>query len=132
MAARLSLLWQVTPTGDLVATYTNSGATFTIGYTEPTLLQNGQPLTNLTGTNLYWKLDAGTETKILISASKPQGGGAITRDITVPVAPGQKATLNVAATGVNSYGESVRAAAARIVDRLAEVAPEAPTALTIS
>lgn len=132
MAARLSLFLQAMPTGDLMATYTGSGATFTIQYTEPTLLQNGQPLANLTGTNLYWKLDTGAETKLVVPATKPQGGGAVSRDLTVPVGPGAKATLAVAATGVNSYGESVRTTAAQIVDRLAEVAPGAPTALTIS
>lgn len=82
--------------------------TATVTYTEPTVTVSGTPLTNLTETHIYWKQDAGAEAKVVVPASKPQGGGAITQTATY-VSPGPCAStiVSVQATAFNTI-ESVR------------------------
>jgi len=112
------------------------GTTPLIGYTEPTTYTTGSPITDLKETHIYWKIGTGTETTVIVPASKASGGGAITNSvILMPILPCQSGTINVAVSAVSvSGGEGARAnATPLLVDRTKELAcviPSAPTGVT--
>jgi hypothetical protein len=66
-----------------------SGCTWRSSYTEPSMLTNGQPLTDLMSCTLTYttSIDAAPDLAaktFVVPASKPQGGGAISQDFTDP------------------------------------------------
>ena len=131
----LVLLTFATPA--LAFTASPNGTTPTITYTEPTTVVGGvpTPITDLSSTRIYWKIDTGTETMVTVPASKPTGGGVIVNSsILLPILACQKGTVNVAVTAVNGGGESARAVATPlVVDRTKEAScvPAAPTNFTV-
>lgn len=92
----------------LVLPAVTQAGTATATYTEPTTAIDGSPLSDLTQTTLYWKQDAGAEQKLVVPATKPQGGGAITKTFAY-VSPGPCAstTLSAQVTASNAK-ESTR------------------------
>lgn len=58
-----------------------------VTYTEPTQNQAGNSLTNLKETSIYYRIDGGLEQTLKVPASSLSGGGAISRNITIPDPP---------------------------------------------
>jgi hypothetical protein len=122
--------------GPAVAFTTSAtGATPTINYVEPTAYTSGLPITDLTGTRIYWRIGTGPETMVPVLPSKATGGGVITfNSILMPILPCTTGTINVAitATVASSPTESARLLAAPLfVDRTKEATctiPAPPTA----
>ena len=118
----------------LAQAYTESptGVTFTVAYTEPTANVAGGP-PNLTQTTIYYKLNAGAESSLVVPASAPAGGGAVSRLVTLPILPGQVGTISVQATATNSAGQSARTPiAAKTADRSGQAVDMPPTGLTVN
>ena len=114
--------------------YTESptGVTFTVAYTEPTANIAGGP-PNLTQTTIYYKLNTGAESSLVVPASAPAGGAAVSRLVTVPILPGQVGTISVQATATNSAGQSARTPiAAKTADRSGQAVDMPPTGLTVN
>jgi len=88
-----------------------AATTVTVTYTEPSQTVGGSPITNLKETAIFWKQDAKAEVKLVIPASKPAGGGAVSRVITVADPPVcGLTTITVSATATATTGdESARA-----------------------
>ena len=109
-----------------------TGCTWTVSWTEPTLLQGGGALTNLTKTTLTMTVGAGTPVTLDVAATKATGGGAVSA--TSPkalIAPGSKAAVTFTVTATNPYGTSPASPAdAFTKDRSAELPPAALTAPT--
>jgi len=116
---------------------TAMAATVTVTYTEPAQTVSGSPITNLKETAIFWKQDAKAEVKIVVPASKPTGGGAVSRVITIADPPVcGLTTVVVSATASDTAGnESARAtpvSATRDNSKTAECAKaKPPTNLTI-
>jgi hypothetical protein len=89
--------------------------TATITYTEPSVNQAGNPLTNLKETTIYWKQDGGAEQAVKVPAVLPTGAGVITKVITIAdptVCGSTTVTVQVTASNTNVTNfESVRSAA---------------------
>ena len=106
--------------------FTVTGAVITATYTEPTTNADATPLADLAKTNVYYQLPGGIPVKGPdVAASRPQGGGAITTQVTVPVVAGQDVLVTFWATATDTGGnESARSAEVqRRIDRLAPAAP---------
>lgn len=92
-----------------------AATTLTVQYTEPSVNQAGNPLTNLKETTIYYKQDAGVEQVVKVPASKPAGGGAISRVITVndpALCATTTITVQASASNTNTTGfESPRTGA---------------------
>lgn len=115
----------------------HAATTVTVSYIEPSQMVSGDPITNLKEIVLYLKQDNGVEQKIVMPATKPSGGGAVTKTIPVNDPPFCKTTTIVAhATAVNTVGnESARAGPASVTK--SAVTPDCgkskePTNLTIT
>ena len=109
-----------------------TGCTWTVNWTEPTLLQGGGALTNLTKTTLTMTVGAGTPVTLDVAATKATGGGAVsTTSPKALIAPGAKATITFTVTATNPYGTSTPSPADTFQkDRSAELPPAALTAPT--
>ena len=106
--------------------FTVTGASVTATYTEPSTNADATLLSDLSKTNIYYQLPGGTPVKGPdVAASRPQGGGAITTQVTVPVVAGQDVLVTFWATATDTGGnESARSAEVqRRIDRLAPAAP---------
>jgi len=106
--------------------FTATGTILTVTYTEPTQNTDGTPLDDLAKTNVYYQVGTAAEVKGPdVPASQPAGGGAISTQITVAIAAGQRATVTVRATATDSSGnESAKSAAiTKTVDRLPPMPP---------
>lgn len=106
--------------------FTVTGASVTATYTEPTTNADATPLTDLAKTNVYYQLPGGTPVKGPdVPASRPQGGGAISTQVTVPVIAGQDVLVTFWATATDTAAnESARSTEVqRRIDRLAPGAP---------
>ena len=118
----------------LAQAYTESptGVTFTVAYTEPTANVAGGP-PNLTQTTIYYKLNAGAESSLVVPASAPAGGGAVSRLVTLPILPGQVGTISAQATATNSAGQSARTPiVTKTADRSGQAVDMPPTGLTVN
>ena len=106
--------------------FTVTGASVTATYMEPTANADATPLTDLAKTNVYYQVPASTPVKGPdVAATRPQGGGVITTQVTVPVVAGQDMTVTFWATATDTAGnESARSTEVqRRIDRLAPAAP---------
>lgn len=105
--------------------------TGTSAYTEPTMTEAGTALTALANTTIYWKQDAGLEQKIVVPATTPAGGGAISHTFTY-VSPGACAstTVSTQVTASNAK-ESVRSPVLSVT-KAGTPPPGDPTCLTPS
>ena len=112
-------------------TCTAAACTWIMTWVEPSTVQGGGALTNLTKTTLYIQVGAGAATAFDVPATKPGGGGTVTQQVSVPVAVGQKANIQAWATATNTYGASPNSAIdAWTKDRTSEYPPAAPGAPT--
>ena len=112
-------------------TCTATGCTFTVAYTEPTTNTAGGP-PMLTSTTIAYTVAGGPEKTVLVPASSTNGGGAISRQITEPILPGQVSLVSAQAFATNPAGNSARTPAATLtINRAGEVVDTAPTGLTI-
>ena len=106
--------------------FTVTGASVTATYTEPTTNADLTLLTDLAKTNVYYQLPGGVPVKGPdVAASRPQGGGAISTQVTVPIVAGQDVVVTFWATATDtSANESARSTEVqRRIDRLAPGAP---------
>jgi len=107
-------------------TLTESGATLTLEYDEPTTdddLEQLHPLLiDLDHTNIYIDDTLNQE----IPATSNAGGGHITATLTVPVLSGQIKTIKVHATAVDTSGNESDPSTVitKIIDRLAPSPPQ--------
>lgn len=128
MLSGIMLVATVAPVGAWTGSPTET--TFTVIYTEPSTNVAGGP-PQLIKTTIYYKLDAGTESVLVVTASSPAGGQVVTRQISLPLPPGRVGTATARVTASNPAGESAPLTATRMADRSAEVVPNAPSGLTI-
>ena len=106
--------------------FTVTGAVVTASYTEPTTNADATPLTDLAKTNVYYQLPGGTPVKGAdVPASRPQGGGVISTQVTVPVTAGQDVVVTFWATATDQQkNESEPSKSVQVrIDRLAPGAP---------
>ena len=113
-------------------------ATATISYIEPATFVNGAPLTDLKEVELAWKQDNGAEVLLRVPATKPSGGGTVSKTITFADPPVcGTTTVSVTAVAVNLAGarseKAGPATTVRDVSKLPDcVKPKFPTGLTIT
>jgi hypothetical protein len=132
LVAALAVL-ALAPMAEAYVTLPN-GVNPIVKYTEPTTNSDASALTNLKETRIYWKLDAGPETMVIVPAAVATGGQAKTiSNILAPVLACQNQILSVQVTAVNTANvEGARSAVATLpVDRRAECSPNMPSALTV-
>ncbi|HYM58158.1 MAG TPA: hypothetical protein VES79_09350 [Solirubrobacteraceae bacterium] len=80
--------------------------THAVDYQEPTTKADGTPLQDLASIRLYWRVDGGPETVVMLPVSSPKGGVLRRFSLTVPATSG---TLSVTVTAVDASGkESAR------------------------
>jgi hypothetical protein len=99
-----------------------SGCTWNSGYTEPSTLTNGQPLTDLTGCTASYTVSvdgatAGAPKTFAIAASKPQGGGVISANNTdaTMAAPHTYRVTETVACNSTAFGTGVPGAPATLL-----------------
>lgn len=102
-------------------------------YTEPSISQDGQPLTDLAYTELEYRIGA-SPVEVLEPrqlATSPNGGGQIASKFTVPAPTGVVTTLtfNVFAVDLAGNRSPLSADVVVVIDR---VGPAAPTGFTIA
>jgi len=111
---------------------TPTGVDVTVSYVEPTAVENGGPLTNLTKTTIYWKLDAGAETAVDVLAALGTGGAAVTQSVAVPLAACTAGTVTAQVTASNAFGESARTPAVTLaVARVQGCRPASPSGVGV-
>lgn len=99
--------------------------TVRVEYDEPTTNTDGSLLNDLLKTVMIWKIGSGIETSVDVSATRPQGGGHIIRNINVTVAPNQRGLLSVQLIAVDtSNTPSARSASVTLdIDRKPPAVP---------
>jgi hypothetical protein len=85
-------------------TCTGTTCTYTAAGTEPTTKVGGAPLDNLKQIVLTPKLNGAVQAPITIPATKPSGGGAFTKGLTITPTPCAITTLSVDAQAENTLG----------------------------
>lgn len=85
-------------------TCTGTTCTYTAAGTEPTAKVGGAVLDNLKQIVLTPKLNGVTQAPIVIPATKPQGGGAFTRNLTITPTACAVTTLSVDMQAENTVG----------------------------
>lgn len=111
---------------------TPTGAVVTVSYTEPTTNTDNSPLNDLAKTTIHWREcpTAGpcsaAYTQVDVPASALAGGGAISKDITVPVPPGVERNIEVFATATDTSG-NLSPESAHVVKRVDRLSPKAPS-----
>lgn len=119
-------------------TCTTTGCTFNALYTEPTTVQTGAPLTNLTSCTVSYTTAQnggipGPAKTVVVPASSPNGGGAINRPITdASLLPGHNYAVvaRVACTNPSGTGPQGAASVPLPISRAGEV-PPAGTPVTL-
>jgi len=111
--------------------FTPTGSVITVSYTEPTQNTDGTGLNDLAKTTINWRVCPVTGacnavyTKVDVAASVLAGGGTISRDVTVPVTPGQEVNVEVFATATDLSG-NVSPESTHVVKRVDRLSPKAP------
>ena len=111
----------------LAIDFTVTGATLTVGYTEPTTNEDGSTLTDLDHTNVYVKVGNGAFVKgANIPASKATGGGVISTPVNVTAPAHATTTVSLYATATDTIGnESVPSVTVtKSIDRLSPASPQ--------
>ncbi len=106
--------------------FTASGTILTVTYIEPTLNTDSTPLTDLLRTNVYYSLNGAADINVVaVPASRATGGGAITTQVTIPIAVGQSAAVTIRATATDTSGnESAKSVSvSKTIDRLSPMPP---------
>lgn len=85
-------------------TCTGTTCTYTAAGTEPTTKVGGAALDNLKQIVLTPKLNGVTQAPVVIPATKPQGGGAFTRNLTITPTACAVTTLSVDMQAENTVG----------------------------
>lgn len=102
-------------------------------YTEPVVDANGQPLTDLAFTTLYYEVQGTTNVVKVqqVPATSPNGGGVIPVTVVVPLASGQTADFVFWVTATSIGGlEGPQTPFTMHLTRA--VAPGAPTGFTLA
>lgn len=103
----------------------NSG-TFTVTATEPTVNEDGTPLTDLDHTTLYYQIDDGEWVFITdIPASSPNGGGNISHTLTIDVPVGSEVSVRAVGTSSDQVGNTSEAAYSDTI-RIDKLSPGSP------
>lgn len=87
-------------------TVTHPNTTFHVQYVEPNIQANGEPISTLSHTTIFIDTGSGSREYAKRTASSPKGGKTVDQEITVPLSPGQSATVKVCVTATNAAGES--------------------------
>ena len=87
-----------------------TSCTWAVSWTEPSVDVNGAALSNLTNTTLYWQIGSGTVTSIVVPATKPAGGGAVSTKVKILVVPQSSVTWKCWTTGTNPGGTGAASA----------------------
>lgn len=119
-------------------TCTPIDCTFVVKYNEPTTVGTGAPLNNLTSTTITYTIGVdggapGAPKTVVVPASSPNGGGAITRNVTdATLLPGHNYINSVTVLATNPAGSSPASPAATLpIPRAGEVPPAAMPAPTL-
>ena len=111
----------------LSAAVTVVGATVTMTWTEPTLNEDGSPLTDLDVTVGTYQVPNGTE--IICDADQPAtdptGGGSVSVTCTVPISPQTEQDVEFRAYAIDAVGNSTTIPA-NLTIRIDNLAPAAP------
>jgi hypothetical protein len=75
-----------------------------ISYEEPTTTADGQPLTNLAKTTIYYDLGKGLVKYKEIVASDSNGGGKVTEKINLPEKNEESVNVTICVTATNTHG----------------------------
>jgi len=126
------------PTAAAAFTCTPTDCTFIVKYTEPTTVVTGAPLNNLTSTTITYTitvdgLTPGPVKTVVVPASSPNGGGAITRNVPDTIlVPGHNYVISATVLATNPSGNSPSSPAATLpIPRAGEVPPGGMPAPTL-
>jgi len=113
-------------TDSFAINFTVTGTNVESSYTEPTVNEDGSPLSDLAKTTIYYDLGAGQVKALDVPASSPTGGGQISQTVTVPIVSGQEANVKFWATATDTSGnESAPSNSVTVrIDRLAPGPPQ--------
>jgi len=96
-------------------------STVTVEYTEPTTVQGGGAITDLTKTSIYYQLPGAAQVKQTdVTASAATGGGLVQQTFSIPVHVRQKKAVTFSATATNPAGESAPLSTVETIDRTPE------------
>ena|SRR3990167_6301034 len=104
-----------------------SGTQVTVSYAEPTKDLDGSPLEDLLQTEVYYQVEGSTVAVLGkgIAASKPQGGGGVQTNITIPVAQGEEKTVQVFGAARDTSG-NISQATSKVPVRIDRMPPAPP------
>lgn len=105
--------------------FVQTGAVMTANYQEPATNEDGSPITDLALTSIYYDMGQGPVKAAEVPASAPTGGGTVTHDIEVPVAPKQEVNVTFWITATDGSGNE-SAHGNDVVVRIDRLAPAPP------
>jgi hypothetical protein len=130
LIAAAALVLAVAPAAEAID-FTPTGSVITVTYTEPTQNTDNSSVNDLAKTTISWRVCptagacTGAFTTVDVPASALTGGGAISRDVTVPVAPGVERNVEIFATATDTSG-NLSPETPHIVKRVDRLSPKAP------
>lgn len=102
-------------------TAVQTGSQVEVKYKEPTTNKDGTPLTDLGFTTIYYDVGAGEVVASTVTATDVNGGGNITRIITIPNVP---ANVDVWATASDLGTKASDKSVIIVIDNMPPSAPE--------
>ncbi len=78
--------------------------TFSVTYREPETQVNGERLQTLSHITLYLDDGRGAEEYTKVDATNRSGGREVSREVTIPLQPGERRTFTICANATNSAG----------------------------
>ena len=78
--------------------------TVRVSYTEPSVTLDGNALTSLAKTSIYYDFGNGRALAKEVPASQPAGGGTVSETITVPTKSKDEQTVKICATATDQNG----------------------------
>lgn len=79
-------------------------STIHVSYTEPSMNLEGDPLTSLAKTTIYYDIGHGRTLAKEVSATQLSGGGEISETITIPVTIHGEQSVRICVTATDSHG----------------------------
>jgi hypothetical protein len=78
--------------------------TIKVSYTEPSVTVAGSPLNDLAKTTIYYDLGNGRRPALEVPATKPTGGGQISKTIIVPIQTQNEQIVKICTSATDGHG----------------------------
>lgn len=85
-------------------TVSTTKSTIHVSYTEPSVTVEGDPLTGLAKTSIYFDLGHGRTLAKEVPATRSSGGGEISETITIPVKTQVEQSVSICVTATDNHG----------------------------